>query len=213
MAPKRANGLPFPVRMIPLGELTPAPYNPRRISEHDMAALRRSMREFGVVDPLVVRGQDMMVIGGHQRLDAARAEGIDAVPCVVVEDIDDDQAKLLNLALNRISGEWDDAKLSTLLVELEAGAVDLDLSGFDGGELDAIVRGFDVEPGCDGEIPDGEQGDMRGMSFNVTAAQVDIVTVALELSKAAGPFNGTGNANANGNALARIAEAYSADRS
>lgn len=75
-----------------------------------MESLRRSVSRWGMVEPLVVRRSDQLVIGGHQRLEAARALGLAAVPVVYVE-ASDAEAKALNLALNRIQGEWDLPKL------------------------------------------------------------------------------------------------------
>ena len=82
---------------IPISELKPAPYNPREISRHDFEALKGSIQEFGFVDPVIVN-KDNSIIGGHQRVDAAKELGIDAVPVVFV-DVAGEQAKILNLAL------------------------------------------------------------------------------------------------------------------
>jgi ParB-like chromosome segregation protein Spo0J len=105
-----------------------------------MDALTRSIQEFGVVDPVIVRRADRTVVGGHQRLRAARRLGLDRVPVVFV-DLSVERARLLNLALNRISGEWDEELLARLLADLEeAPAVDLSLSGFGEDEIDGLLR-------------------------------------------------------------------------
>ena len=124
---------------ISIGRLKPSPYNPRLMPQAAMGKLTRSIREFGFVEPLVVRKQDHSVIGGHQRLEAAKALGMKKVPVVYV-DITEVQAKALNLALNRIQGEWDLPKLGELLDELRT-LPDLDetLSGFDPGEMDDLL--------------------------------------------------------------------------
>ncbi len=62
-----------------------APYNPRRMSEHDLEALRRSLRFFGTVEPIVVNRRSGHIVGGHQRVKAAQAEGIDTLPVVHVD--------------------------------------------------------------------------------------------------------------------------------
>lgn len=100
-----------------------APYNPRKISEHDLAALRRSLTTFGAVEPIVVNRRTGVVVGGHQRIRAAIAEGIPALPVVHV-DLDDVAERQLNLALNRISGEWDTDRLGELLEGLKASGAD-----------------------------------------------------------------------------------------
>lgn len=120
-----------------------APYNPRRISDHDLDALRRSLRFFGTVEPIVVNRRSGHVVGGHQRIKAAEAEGIDTLPVVYV-DLDDPSERQLNLALNKIHGEWDEAKLAAVLAELEQVGADLDLTGFSDAEIDLLIRGGDI---------------------------------------------------------------------
>jgi DNA modification methylase len=124
-----------------------APYNPRTISDHDLEALARSMAAFGVVEPVVVNRRTGRIVGGHQRVKAAQALGIEQLPVVHV-DLDESQEKQLNLALNRISGEFDLEKLSDILRELEADGVDLDLTGFTTAEIDDLIRG--MEPPVEG---------------------------------------------------------------
>lgn len=117
-----------------------APYNPRRISDHDLEALRRSLRFFGTVEPIVVNRRFDRIVGGHQRVKAAAAEGIEALPVVYV-DLDDPSEKQLNLALNRIHGEWNPEALEAVLRDLEQVGAALDLTGFTTEELDELLRG------------------------------------------------------------------------
>ena len=120
---------------LPIKDLRPDPANPRRISDEELESLTRSIREFGLIDPIIARREDNTVIGGHQRLLAARKLGIKQVPVVLV-DLSAEQAHLLNLALNRISGSWDQDLLGRLLAELNAAPdVDLSLTGFSDDEL------------------------------------------------------------------------------
>ena len=129
-----------------------APYNPRRISAHDMQALRRSMREFGVVEPIVVNKRTRHVVGGHQRIEAARAEKMHRLPVLYV-DLDETREKQLNLALNRISGDWDEASLEALLSELSAAGADLDLTGFKSDEVDRLLSELTVPEMNDAREP------------------------------------------------------------
>jgi len=119
-----------------------APYNPRTISDHDLEALRRSLRFFGTVEPVVVNRRSDRIVGGHQRVKAAQAEGIESLPVVYV-DLDDPSEKQLNIALNRISGEFDMEKLAELLKDLETVGADLDLTGFTQVEIDDLLHGDD----------------------------------------------------------------------
>lgn len=118
------------VELVPVDTLRGDPANPRRISDAELESLTRSLQQFGFVSPVVARREDRMVVGGHQRLVAARRLGYEAVPVAFV-DLSLEQARLLNLALNRIHGEWDEESLAHLLASLqEAPDVDLSLSGF-----------------------------------------------------------------------------------
>jgi len=132
------------IEHVPIGDLRPHPFNPRRISDAEMESLTRSIREFGLVDPIIARREDRTVIGGHQRLLAARRLGLDTVPVVFV-DLSPEQSKLLNLALNRISGEWDQELLARLLADLhQAPDVDLSLSGFAEDEISKFLKSLDA---------------------------------------------------------------------
>jgi DNA modification methylase len=127
------------VEQVAVHLLRPWPGNPRLMPKAVMASLQRSISQWGLVQPLVVRRADGVVIGGHQRLEAAKALGHTTVPVIYV-DLTEAEAKALNLALNRISGEWDLPKLGELLEGLQR-TPDLDetLSGFGGEEIDEIL--------------------------------------------------------------------------
>jgi DNA modification methylase len=108
-------------------------------------ALTRSLREFGFVQPVLARHDDKVVVGGHQRLVAARRLGWKTVP-VIFLDLTDEQAKLLNLALNKIAGEWDEQLLARLLADLhQVPEVDLSLSGFSEEELQRFLKKLEAD--------------------------------------------------------------------
>src|SRR5918996_2202521 len=128
------------ITYLPIGELRPDPANPRRISDQELESLTRSIREFGFVQPVVARREDKTIIGGHQRLIAARRLGLKQVP-VVFLDLSSEQARVLNLGLNRIGGTWDQELLARLLAELkEVPDVDLSLTGFNEDELKKYLK-------------------------------------------------------------------------
>jgi DNA modification methylase len=119
--------------------LKSAAYNPRQISREELNKLIKSIKQFGFVDPALVRKQDNMIVGGHQRIKAAQELGLKEIP-VVYLDITENDAKLLNVALNKISGDWDEDKLTELLAELKFfDDVDELLTGFDEDELDQLI--------------------------------------------------------------------------
>jgi DNA modification methylase len=129
---------------VPIGDLRPDAANPRRISDAELEALTRSIQEFGMVDPIIARRKDSTVIGGHQRLVAARRLGLTTVPVVYV-DVTAEQAHLLNLALNRISGDWDRELLARLLRELdEKPNIDISLAGFGDDEIAKLMKTLDA---------------------------------------------------------------------
>jgi DNA modification methylase len=132
------------VELVPIDELRPDPANPRRIGEEELDALERSIRQFGFVQPVVARREDRTVIGGHQRLVAARRLGLTSVP-VIWLDIGVEQARLLGLTLNKISGTWDEALLARLLAELQmVPDLDLSLSGFGDDEIKELLRSLET---------------------------------------------------------------------
>ena len=123
-------------------ELLPADYNPRKDlkpgdSEYDK--LKRSIEQFGYVEPVIWNKVTGRVVGGHQRLKVLIGMGITEVECVVVE-MDAEKEKALNIALNKISGEWDKEKLALLIADLQGADFDVSLTGFDPAELDDLFK-------------------------------------------------------------------------
>ena len=136
------------IQNMKVSDLKYAPYNPRKIDEKELAKLKRSISEFGYVEPIVWNQRTGFVVGGNQRLKALRELGIEEVDVVVV-DLDDAKEKALNVALNKISGEWDFPKLKDLLTDIDTGDFDIELTGFDLDEIGELIA-FDKEPEEDG---------------------------------------------------------------
>ncbi len=136
------------IRKVKVSSLKYAPYNPRKISQETLLKLERSIREFGLVEPLVVNRRNMHVVGGNQRLAVLKKMGIEEVDAVFV-DLDDAREKALNIALNKICGEWDLEILKDLLLELDSGIIDISLTGFDALEIEELMNNlgtpYDVE--------------------------------------------------------------------
>jgi DNA modification methylase len=130
------------IEHVDIDSLHPDPANPRRIAAAELEALTRSLKEWGFVQPVLARREDRVVIGGHQRLLAARKLGIKTVPAIFL-DVTLDQARLLNVALNNIAGEFDEELLARMLADLP-DAADLTLTGFDEGELEKLLKSLDV---------------------------------------------------------------------
>lgn len=127
------------LKMIAVSLLKPAEYNPRKKlkpGDKEYEKIKNSITEFGFADPLVVNA-DMTIIGGHQRLSVATDLGYTEVPCAVV-DVDKTREKALNIALNKITGAWDDQLLTDLLVDLQSEDFNLDFTGFEAAEVDDL---------------------------------------------------------------------------
>lgn len=129
------------IQKIKITKLKPAEYNPRKDlkpEDEEYQKIKKSITEFGYVAPIIVNS-NMTVIGGHQRLKVLKELGYTEVECVVV-DLDQEKEKALNIALNKISGDWDNDKLEELLAELKQTDIDLDITGFSFDEIDNILK-------------------------------------------------------------------------
>lgn len=128
------------IQYVPIETLKFAEYNPRKISEHDLEGLMKSLTDFGTVDPLLVNnaaGREGIIIGGNQRLTALKKLGYKEVPVVFLNIPDLEREKELNIRLNRNQGEWDLKLLATFDEKL------LSTIGFTSVELDNV---FEIDP-------------------------------------------------------------------
>jgi DNA modification methylase len=145
------------IERIAVSRLNPAAYNPRldlKPGDAEYGKLKRSLDEFGLVEPIVWNRRTGHIVGGHQRFKLLLARG-DKNADVSVVDLSLEREKALNLALNRIAGGWDEAKLADLLNELVATPdFDMSLTGFDPPEVEDLlagVLGVGGNAGADGE--------------------------------------------------------------
>lgn len=132
------------IQKIPAARLNPAAYNPRvdlKPGDKEYEKLKRSINEFGYVEPIVWNRQTGNVVGGHQRLKVLLDLGHTEIDCVVV-DLDLSREKALNIALNKIQGDWDEDKLAAIMADFDAEAFDVSLTGFDANEVDALLNRF-----------------------------------------------------------------------
>lgn len=127
------------IKELPLKELKPAAYNPRKKlkkGDKEYEKIKQSLLKFGYVDPIIVN-EDLTVIGGHQRLTVLKDLDYETAKCVIV-DLPKEDEKALNIALNKITGQWDEALLADLLLDLQESDFNLDLTGFEPPEIDDI---------------------------------------------------------------------------
>ncbi|WP_253281887.1 DNA methyltransferase [Arcanobacterium phocae] len=147
------------MKTMPISELKPADYNPRKDlkpGDAEYEKLKRSLTEFGYVEPVIWNQTTGHVVGGHQRLKVLEDLGHTDVDVIVVE-LDETREKALNIALNKISGEWDNDKLALLIADLDASDFDAELTGFDDAEIAQLIGSLD-----EGEVEDDD--------FDLTAA-------------------------------------------
>lgn len=125
---------------LPVDSLKPAAYNPRKKlkkGDKEYEKIKKSIVEFGYVDPIIVNF-DGTVIGGHQRLTVLSDLGYKEVQCVQVRIYDENKVKALNVALNKITGAWNEELLADLMVDLQDADFNLDLTGFEAPEIDQL---------------------------------------------------------------------------
>ena len=145
-------------------ELLPADYNPRKDlkpGDAEYEKLKRSIEQFGYVEPVIWNKTTGFVVGGHQRLKVLLDMGITEVECVVVE-MDAEKEKALNIALNKISGEWDKDKLALLIADLQGADFDVSLTGFEPAEIDSLFK-------------DAQQSKVKDDDFDVEAELKSLV--------------------------------------
>jgi len=130
------------IQKIKISELKPAPYNPRKIKKEELKKLEDSMDKFGYIDPIIYNKRTGHVVGGHQRLSVISSKlSPDSEIDVSVVDLDEFQEKTLNIALNRITGMWDDEKLEQLLQNIREYNTDmLKYTGYDESEITKILK-------------------------------------------------------------------------
>lgn len=137
------------IKRIRLDDIKPASYNPRKQlkpGEKEYEALKASISRWSLVEPLVVNLRTGNLVGGHQRYNVLRDLGYTEAEAVVV-DFDDKQEKLLNVALNRIEGQWDYEKLQDLFRDF--GAEDIFATGYTDGELKILFGDMEDEDAAD----------------------------------------------------------------
>lgn len=122
-----------------LEDLISPEYNPRKIKEKDLEKLKQSITEFGYVEPIIVNKVNNHIVGGNQRAYALDSLGYTEVDVIYITEENINKEKSLNIALNKISGDWDTLKLEEILNELETD--DLLLTGFDENELNLYLDG------------------------------------------------------------------------
>lgn len=127
-------------KTLSVDALRPAAYNPRKklkAGDKEYEKIKNSILEFGYVEPIIVN-YDMTVIGGHQRLTVLKDLGYTEVQCVEVHIEDENKVKALNIALNKITGAWNEQLLADLIVDLQSANFNTDFTGFEAPEIEQL---------------------------------------------------------------------------
>lgn len=128
-------------RKLKIDTLVPAEYNPRKKlkpGDSEFEKIKNSINEFGYVEPVIVN-KDLTVIGGHQRISVLKTLGFTEIDCVII-DIDKTKEKALNIALNKISGEWNKELLADLIKDLQSLDYNVSFTGFGPPEIDQLFN-------------------------------------------------------------------------
>lgn len=143
--------------ILKLEDIQPAEYNPRiklKQGDEEYETLKNSLERFGIATPLIVNRTTGNLVSGHQRLNALKETGIGETEVVLI-DIDSDKEKLLNIALNKIDGEWDYEKLEKLFSELSEE--DIKFTGYTTEELEGLFGSETTEPNFNDEDNSDEE--------------------------------------------------------
>jgi ParB-like chromosome segregation protein Spo0J len=127
------------IQKIKISDLKNAEYNPRvdlNPGDREFEKIKASITEFGYCEPIIVNS-DLTIVGGHQRAKVLKELGYEEIDCVVI-DIDKTKEKALNIALNKITGEWDMSALAHLLDELKKENYNIELTGVDFAEAEKL---------------------------------------------------------------------------
>jgi hypothetical protein len=147
-------------------DLKPAAYNPRKITDHRLEMLRKSMQEFGDLSGIVVNVKTGNLVSGHQRIkhldpswEIIKQPAKDKTGTVALGSIktpfglwsyrevswDLKREAAANVAANQHGGEFDEIKLKEILLEVDDGSIDIELTGFNRHEIELMMTAF--QPG------------------------------------------------------------------
>ena len=192
---------PIKIKQRKISELNPAEYNPRQLTDKQYKQLKKSLKTFGCVEPVVINSNPMrkdIIVGGHQRCKVWFDLGNDTIPTVEVE-LDEAAEMELNVRLNKNTGEFDFDMLSSYF-DMEV----LKEWGFEDYEFGMTL---DDDMTDDFDLPDGDKEPFQQMTFTLADAQAEAIKEALTLAKSE-IVETFGNENGNGNSLYAIVKQW-----
>lgn len=189
----------------PLTSIHPADYNPRKElkpGDPEFQNIQRSLKEFGYVDPIIIN-KDGTIIGGHQRASALKSLGYTEADCIVV-DLGKQDEKALNIALNKIGGQWDMSLLRDALQDLTLSPVDVSATGYSDDELSVILGDVMLEK-------QHEESPIDRMTFTFSLEQYADLQQALQIIGAKykpDQMETFGNTNKTGNRIYMVVKEW-----
>lgn len=189
----------------PLTSIHPADYNPRKElkpGDPELQNIQRSLKEFGYVDPIIIN-KDGTIIGGHQRASVLKSLGYTYADCIVV-DLGKQDEKALNIALNKIGGQWDMSLLRDALQDLTLSPVDVNATGYSDDELSVILGDVMLEK-------QHEESPIDRMTFTFSLEQYADLQQALQIIGAKYKLDQMetfGNTNKTGNRIYMVVKEW-----
>ena len=194
-------------KVVPIHEIVPNPRNPNLHSPEQVAWISKIIQHRGWRSPVVISTRSGFVVCGHGRVQAAMQLGLEGVP-VDFQDFESEADEWAHMIADNTLAEMSSMAEDDLLElarDITDAGIEMDLAGLDAEEL---VKEYQAQ---EDDLPDLDSEEMppiKKVSFKVTAPQALEIENALNAAKDAGPFGETENDNPNGNAIARICEAY-----
>lgn len=188
-----------------LTSIHPAEYNPRKElkpGDPEFQNIQRSLKEFGYVDPIIIN-KDGTIIGGHQRASVLKSLGYTEADCIVV-DLKKQDEKALNIALNKIGGQWDMSLLRDALQDLTLSPVDVNATGYSDDELSVILGDVMLEK-------QHEESPIDRMTFTFSLEQYADLRQALQIIGAKykpDQMETFGNTNKTGNRIYMVVKEW-----
>lgn len=188
-----------------IDRVRPYPNNPRK-NKKAVAAVAKSIREFGFKVPLVVDTEGV-IITGHTRREAAISLGMKTVPVIVADDLTEQQIKAFRLADNKVAeiAEWDDDALQEELASLDAAALGIDMSDL-GFSIDDDPTADDFSE--DFSLPDGQRPEMCTCTFTLHYRQKELIDYVLAKVPDKSIREKYTNQNRDGNALYEVVKEW-----
>jgi hypothetical protein len=130
------------IETVKIDEIKSPEWNPRTITRGEIAKLENSITEFGYIEPIIVNKHNMNIIGGNQRFKALKELGHETVEVLFINEPDPAKEKAINLALNKIGGEFDIEMLEDVFEDINMGDLDIDLelTGFSEYEISEMLN-------------------------------------------------------------------------